>query len=131
MNAVKFVDLPNDSNSKTMHAHMTSQRLLIRDIHDRQSIFNSNQAKYYNLNEKYADCIFIVGSSKTEISGIRVLFAIQSEHFDALLFNTYFNTQPINCSNNSNIHNKNIFKPTFYEPDVSIETFEFIMLWYS
>ena len=106
------------------------QRLAIQNNQDQPSTFITNQAKCYDLNNKYADCIFVVGSSKTEILGIRVLFATQSEYFDALLFNTFFNSQPINYNNNNNnnnTYNKNKFKPTFYESDVSIETFDFIM----
>ena len=120
MNTVSFVNSPRESQVKTI----TSQQPAIGDVRKQEDIFNSNRAKYYSFNERYADCIFIVGSSKTKILGIRVLFAIQSEYFDALLFNTFFNSKPINCDNSE--HNDE-FKPTFYEPDVSIETFEFIM----
>ena len=53
-----------------------------------------------------------------------MLFAAQSEYFDALLSNTFSNSQPINHNNNNNNIDNN--KATFYEPDVSIETFEFV-----
>ena len=122
MNVISAVISPHESNLKTI----ASERLSIRDI---QHIFKSNQSKYYNLNEKYGDCIFIVAPNKKKVLGIRVLFAIQSEYFNTLLFNTFFNSQPINCNKYNNKHNYNakFTKPTFYEPDVSIKIFEFIM----
>ena len=46
----------------------------------------------FHCKTKFADCVFVVGKNHKEYSAIKALLAIQSEYFEKMLFNQYFNT---------------------------------------
>ena len=80
-------------------------------------------------NKKFTDCVFVVGKYEKEYPAIKALLAMQSEYFEAMLFNKHFNSVTKSSTQHKGINHKYDSKSiaTYYEPDVTATAFEFII----